>query len=227
MNKLVVGNWKQNKNLREVKDWVQGFEALVADYRAKKENEDFNVDMIVAVPFTFLSAFQDLRSKLSNFFVSAQDVSAFSGGRHTGEVGVTQLKDFVDYAIVGHSERGEDREMVYKKSIALLNEGITPIMCFKDFDPAIYTEGVVLAWEDPDNISNDSGYRAKNIDEVAEGIKRIKVQLPTDARILYGGSVNGQNAVALSNITELDGVLPGNASLDPSQFFEIIKAFDK
>uniref|UniRef100_A0A7C4TQC6 Triosephosphate isomerase n=1 Tax=candidate division WWE3 bacterium TaxID=2053526 RepID=A0A7C4TQC6_UNCKA len=227
MNKLVVGNWKQNKTLKETKEWITIFDALISKYIEDKGTAGLAVDIIVAPPFPFLPAFQDIRTRISNFYVASQDVSAFESGRHTGEVGTFQLKDFVEYSLVGHSERAEGRDLVMQKVDRLLEAAITPVMCFSEFKPELYKEGVVLVWEDPENISNEGGDRAKSIEEVAEGIKKLRVALPAKAKVLYGGSVNRQNAPLLSNIDGLDGVLPGNASLDPTYFFEIIKAFDK
>jgi triosephosphate isomerase len=42
-------------------------------------------------------------------------------------------------------------------------------------------------------------------------------------RILYGGSVNGENVGSYASEPGVDGVLVGNASLHPLQFIEIIK----
>lgn len=220
MNKLVIANWKQNKSLKETKDWIFAFNNILSTEVPK-------VDMIVAPSFPFLHVFQDLRTKIGNFYVSSQDVSAYPAGRHTGEVGADQLKDFVEYSIIGHSERKEDLNLVLQKGAQLFEAGITPIMCFVEFDPKMYAEGTILAWEDPENISTDAGYKEKSISEIAAKIAEIRTKLPSNAKLLYGGSVNRQNALELSNIVGLDGVLIGNASLDPSHFFEIIKAFDK
>ncbi|MBI2414297.1 triosephosphate isomerase [candidate division WWE3 bacterium] len=226
MNKLVVGNWKQNKTLSEVKVWINEFKKLLND-NPEITGPLAKVDMVVAPSFPFLHHFQGLRTNVSNFYLASQDVSVFESGRHTGDVGANQLKDYVEYSLIGHSERKEDRALVLQKGTRLFEACITPIMCFSEFDPKMYVEGTVLVWEDPDNISNDSGYREKDMNDIVEGMKKIKSQLPKSARVLYGGSVNRQNAAKLSTISELDGVLPGNASLDPAHFFEIVKAFNK
>ena len=41
--------------------------------------------------------------------------------------------------------------------------------------------------------------------------------------ILYGGSVNDNNAAKLSNIDNVDGFLVGGASQNPNNFIDIIK----
>lgn len=42
-----------------------------------------------------------------------------------------------------------------------------------------------------------------------------------ELRVLYGGSVNGDNAAALAELPDLDGFLVGGASLSPTEFHEI------
>ena len=55
-------------------------------------------------------------------------------------------------------------------------------------------------------------------------IKNIITELKYDIKnpkILYGGSVNNNNAKNLSKICNLDGFLIGGASLDAKQFYSI------
>ncbi|HHK67519.1 MAG TPA: triose-phosphate isomerase, partial [Candidatus Acetothermia bacterium] len=43
-------------------------------------------------------------------------------------------------------------------------------------------------------------------------------------RILYGGSVNPDNAGAIMGEPDIDGVLVGGASLDPAKFASIVRS---
>ena len=43
-------------------------------------------------------------------------------------------------------------------------------------------------------------------------------------RILYGGSVNAENAAGLMAIEDVDGALVGGASLDAETFWPIVEA---
>ena len=56
-----------------------------------------------------------------------------------------------------------------------------------------------------------------------EILKELKDHI-RNPKILYGGSVNNNNAENLSKICNLDGFLIGGASLDAEQFYSIIKA---
>jgi triosephosphate isomerase len=52
----------------------------------------------------------------------------------------------------------------------------------------------------------------------------IRTQLPTRTRILYGGSVNPQNAAEILALHEVDGALVGGASLKTDDFWAIAAA---
>ena len=43
-------------------------------------------------------------------------------------------------------------------------------------------------------------------------------------RVLYGGSVNGDNAGEILAQPDVDGALVGGASLDPEEFVRIVEA---
>ena len=46
-------------------------------------------------------------------------------------------------------------------------------------------------------------------------------KVANDCRIVYGGSVNDNNASEISNIDDVDGFLIGGASLDVDKFYTI------
>lgn len=222
MSKLIIANWKQNKTAEEVKSWTERFSELLktADYN--------NIKIIIAPVFPHLPLIKEFTDEKDYMFSCSQNVSKESGGRHTGEVSALQLSDFVDYCIIGHSETGESGEVVFKKGTLCLENGITPIMCFVDTANLVDIPNVVFAWEDPENITKKDGeFNPKSTEDIAEGIRLVKQKVGPDAIVVYGGSVNRQNAPELSNINELDGVLVGSASLDPDHFFDIVTAFKK
>ncbi len=218
--KYLVANWKMKMDLPNVDKWF--------DYFEKRNYLPRQVTPIVApsfvhIPYAFL-----LKEKISGFYLAAQDVSSEGFGSHTGDVGAFQLKEFCDYCIIGHSERGEDISVVGEKRDVLLKAGLTPIICFVSFDDgrSLYKEGVVMAWEDPDNISKGKVYNEKPIQDVINGLNEIRTFLSKEAVLLYGGSVNKENIDKLSSIKDLDGVLVGQSSLDAEQFLELMKAYE-
>jgi len=207
----------------EVENWARDF--------CGNFSGDFKARVIIAPTFLHVPYFkahlvaEGLSDEVS---LSTQNLSANSRGSHTGEVGAFQVRDFCKYTIVGHSERAEGPALVAEKRDKALEEGITPIVCFSSPEQAefFYKEGVVLAWEDPENISSEGEYKAGPLDAVVGAVSKMKELIPEEAELLYGGSVNRENIVNLVGVEGLDGVLVGHASLDPLHFLELIKAYE-
>lgn len=203
-----------------VKDWLMGFDEIISG-----END---LPIVVIAPgFIHIPLLVGFASKHESVELSAQDLSVYEKGAHTGSVGGFQISDYCKFVIVGHSELAEHRDTVLRKSGVAVSQGLVPIICFKnpsDLDE-YYAENTILTWEDPENISKGGEFKPKSTGEIEKVISSMKTKSPNSI-LLYGGSVNRQNAGELGNITGLDGVLVGSASLDPEHFFEIVKAFE-
>lgn len=204
-----------NMDLETLTKWLEGYK------RGETQN-----NIVIAPSFIHIPLVMEFAKKVA-IELAAQDIAAHDKGAHTGDIGAFQVKQFCKYAIVGHSERAEPLEIVLKKRDICINQGITPIVCVTSPEVAakLYTPQTLLAWEDPNNISVNGQYREKNPAEILEGAKLISAQLPEGAKFIYGGSVNRQNIADLAKISELNGVLVGNASLDPQHFADIISAY--
>jgi triosephosphate isomerase len=59
---------------------------------------------------------------------------------------------------------------------------------------------------------------------IAQTHRFITSRLPAGAKLLYGGSVNADNASEIMKIMHVDGVLVGGASLKAESFNAIIRA---
>src|SRR3954469_16070543 len=123
--RLVAGHWKSHGN-------VAANEALLGQLRANVAALQ-GMTCVVCVPFPFL---HQTRQALAESAVAwgAQDVSQFGAGAYTGAVTARMLREFdCSYVIVGHSERrsifGESNAVVAAKFLAVLKEGLTPIVC--------------------------------------------------------------------------------------------------
>ena len=123
--KIVAGNWKMNTKLSNGKTLV---EELISKF-----NNNNDVDLIIAPPYTHLDAIGKLLRN-SKIKLSSQNIAKEDLGAYTGEISGEMLKPLgVEYAIIGHSERrayysetDEDLSAKTKKAIAL---DITPIFC--------------------------------------------------------------------------------------------------
>jgi len=219
--RYIVANWKMSLDLSQIVTWLNIFYKLTPIIPVDKT-------VILAPSTPYLGLLAELtRNKRTNLQLAAQNVSLLEKGAHTGESGAFQIKDFCKYCIVGHSELREPFEVSLEKRDVCIANALTPIVCFvrAEQGTSAYKDGSILTWEDPRNISSNGKYRAMPEEELKNGISKIKRAAPKEAVLIYGGSVNRQNIEKLAKITQLNGVLVGNASLDPAHFAEVVAKF--
>lgn len=208
----VIANWKENKTVSEVMAWVDVFNKGV-----NKEN----VEVVICPSFVALPMMANGVSKLENVKLGAQDVSKFEEGQYTGEVSAKMLKGLVDYVIVGHSERrkyfSETDEDVNLKIEQCLKHDLTPIVCVSKIEQ-VSTNKAIFAYEPLSAVGTGTPDTPENAQKFAE---KIKNEVGENVKVLYGGSVNAKNAMSFVEQSDIDGVLVGQASLDPKEFSEI------
>ena len=226
MEKLIIANWKMNLPTGGVVTFAEQFSP------AQKKI------LVVAPPYPFLAQLKGL-----GFHTAAQDVSSHDKGAFTGEVSAELLAQVgAHYCIVGHSERRqqhhEEHELLSQKIIQLLNRHIKPIFCIGehgDDHEAKKTNQVLLA-----QLSALDNFKGKEIiiayepvwavgtgrhatpDHIKTIHHYLKQRLGADTPILYGGSVNPQNAASILGLAEVDGLLIGGASLKADEMVKIL-----
>ena len=240
--KLVAGNWKMNGSIAQLEELVTI--AALADAAP-------GVDVAVAVPFTLIAPAASLVPTLA---IGAEDVHEAVSGAHTGCVSAGMVGEAgARFAIVGHSERradqGETSHDAWAKASAAHAAGLSVILCCGETEAerdAGRAERVVQAQIEksvPDNAHGDwftlayeprwaiGTGRTPTLDDIAaiHAIARAKLRMligdrAEGVRILYGGSVTGDNAGAILGLDHVDGALVGGASLTAAKFVPIITA---
>ncbi len=240
--KFVVGNWKMNGLQADIAE-AKAIAAIAVEHDA--------VDVAICPPATLVG---EMAARLPDLMVGGQDCHAKPSGAFTGSVSASMLVDCgARLTIVGHSERregcGESDQDVQDKADAALQSGLSVILCVGE-PRAIRESGGAIAYV----LSQISGslpasFDAQKLAIAYEPIWAIGTGLvPTTAdvaamhdairnaladriggegnkvRLLYGGSVNGDNAVELLGTDNVDGALVGGASLTAGKFGPIIRA---
>ena len=243
--KLIAGNWKMNGGLAANEKLVKAVQTGLGQPAT---------DVAVCVPSAYLAQLQALLAAGRGIALGAQDVSAHESGAYTGEISASMLQDFgVRYAIVGHSERrqyhGESDAVVASKALRALAAGITPIVCVgetldereagrtedvvkRQLAAVIHANGhciseIVVAYEPVWAIGTGKTATPEQAQQV-HAVLRTQLQAATAhadrVRILYGGSMNAQNAADLLAQPDIDGGLIGGAALKAPDFLTIIAA---
>ena len=176
--------------------------------------------------------------------LGGQDCHAAPKGAHTGDISPEMLADAgCSHVILGHSERrhghGESDAVVCEKILGAWRAGLVAILCVgetqsqRQAGAATDTVSTQLAGSVPDGATSDNlvvayepcwaigtGLTATPEDITAMHAT-VRASIPGGTRILYGGSVNPQNAAAILGLADVDGALVGGASLDADSFWNI------
>ena len=243
---VIAGNWKMNKTPSETKEFMNQLKTIMPKGRW--------CDIALCVPSVCIpAAVRAMRE--TRIGIGAETCNANASGAYTGEISTSMLLDAgCKYVIIGHSERramGETDAEVNAKTLAVLNAGLTPIVCcgesLEQRESGITEEWitmqmklalanipedkirkVVIAYEPIWAIGTGKTATPEQAEEVCQLIRSVVRKLfgSKNARavsILYGGSMNEKNAYELLAQPDIDGGLIGGASLVPEKFVKIIE----
>lgn len=216
MKKIIVGNFKMNPLSKKKA------EELLSAYDIKTRHL-----VILCPPFIYLK-------KGLHYILGAQNCFYKNEGAHTGEISPKMLKDAgCKYVIIGHSERrdmfNENEESINLKVKNCIENKLKPILCIGEKKgenrekvlkaqlKGFKNKDLIIAYEPTWAIGTGKTCELEDILKSYKLIKRIVPQ----SKVLYGGSVNEQNAEEIINLT--DGVLVGGASINKKEFLKIIK----
>ena len=128
---LVVGNWKMHTTreeavalAKEIERWIIGLHP---------------VDTVIAPPTPWLVPVVDTFKGKPILKFAAQNAMAGMTGAETGSTSIGMLAPYIQYLIVGHSERRTSKRDSYasinEKIKDALKRGLTPIVCVGEFVP--------------------------------------------------------------------------------------------
>ncbi|NPA13710.1 MAG: triose-phosphate isomerase [Aquificae bacterium] len=242
---LIAGNWKMHKTPQQTREYFEQFLPQVEGVNG--------VEILICPPFIDIPAAVEM-TKDTPVKIGGQNCYYEKEGAFTGEISPVMLKAAgCEYVILGHSERrhifGESDELINKKVISALEEGLRVILCVGETlqereSGLTFTvvesqlklglsgvedklSQIEIAYEPVWAIGTGVAAKPEDAQEVHKFIYSVLENLNPEGakkvRVLYGGSVKPANAEAILSQPHIKGVLVGGASLKPDSFAEIVK----
>lgn len=234
---LIVANWKMNPlSLKQA-------QKLFKSIKIKSEAE-----VVVCPPFVYLSSLK--ASGAQNCF--SEEKGAYTGEVSVSMLKDLGCKYVIIGHSERRKYFQETDELINKKLKAVLNKGLKPIFCIgetgkereeekteqvllKELEqglkdvPLSKIAKVNIAYEPIWAIGTGNACDVEEAQKMALLIRKIISKLynpfiSKKMRILYGGSVNSQNAAGYLKEAGFQGLLVGGASLDAKEFIKIIRA---
>lgn len=243
--KLIAGNWKMNGDIAMARSLSQAIAAGVPT---------IDVDVVLCPPFTALATAAETVAGSRVAIGGQDCHNAASGAHTGDIAAPMLADLGCGYVIVGHSERraghGESDVQVRAKTAAAHAAGLIAIVCVgeseaqRDAGEAVVTVARQIEGSLPDDSTAANTIvayepvwaigtgRTPTLDQIAEMHNEMRRtighRLSPDAaegvRLLYGGSVNAENASGILALDGVDGALVGGASLTAESFLAIVKS---
>ena len=243
---MIIANWKCNGSKAMINTWTNNF---LTNYDETKK-----AFIGIAPPSIYIESLLETElNKLVEINIGSQDIDISSGAR-TGAISSDMILDFdCKFSIIGHSERRklfkETNEEIKQKILKIAKKTIT-ILCVgetreenkndqtrdilkkqlevvKDIE---LNNSLVIAYEPVWAIGTGNTPTPNNINEIHKFIKDVVQSTSYNSEypmVLYGGSVNQENAKSFFKEEFVDGALIGGASLDGKEFANIINIFNE
>jgi len=245
--KLIAGNWKMN-GLKA--DGIALAEDLCA--RVAKNQDHPACDIGIFPPATLIASVAAAVIKSGMIVGGQDCHAAAKGAYTGDISATMLADSGAKAVILGHSERRtnhqETNAQVQAKALAALGAGLMPIICIGETESqhaagqtlSILQEQlsgslpekldpsrIVVAYEPVWAIGTGKTPTTQDIANIHGALrayiaKRWGQSVGSALKILYGGSVNPDNAAEILALGDVDGGLIGGASLDPQKFWSIV-----
>ncbi len=248
--KTIIANWKMNGNLSLCHSLFQElFRYNTSETSTNPQTIKIVVcpPFILLSEMKKIIASYNESACVSGYkiLLGAQNCHYEDDGAYTGEISARMLSDLgCTYVIIGHSERRikfhENNQSILRKFRKIYQYGMIPVLCIgetsSNTDISVtrrylskqlsglksladeYKCELIIAYEPIWSIGSGN---VADLQTITNTHSFIKEKIGSNSSIMYGGSVNMSNAIEISQLHNVDGLLIGGAALRPIEFANI------
>lgn len=228
---IIAGNFKANHTRSSTLSYAQKLDLFLQN----KNEEVYIFPPNSSLPY----------GDFSHLKIGAQNAYPANNGAFTGEIGHNHLHELkIQTLMIGHSERrmmfSESKELCRAKFDFFAEKGMEIFFCVGE-NLAVRQEGKVSEFLQDQLMGIDLSYSrlivayepiwaiGTGVSAKLEEIKQTCTILKNLGclKVLYGGSVNADNAGEIMDLEGVDGVLVGGACLELENFCKIINEGEK
>ncbi|MFI4847386.1 MAG: triose-phosphate isomerase [Candidatus Makana argininalis] len=244
---LIVGNWKLNGTKYIINEMIK-----VLNDNFKKIKKKCNIVITPPYIYLDFAQKKLYKSKilLGSQDVDIHLFGSFTGETSVKMLKDVGVKYTIIGHSERRFNHYENDEIILKKLSILKKESIIPIICIGEtledkkkknteniciniIDKIIKKLGIealyntVIAYEPIWTIGNGNSAKPNYVQKIIKFIRyhisKYDLEISKKIIIQYGGSVNCKNASSYLKKPDIDGLIIGNASLNPNYFTEIVK----
>ncbi|HMQ68498.1 MAG TPA: triose-phosphate isomerase [Ignavibacteria bacterium] len=247
--KFIAGNWKMNLGYRESEKLAKEIKSKLEDKYLKKTDVLICPSFISLGIVN--KTIRDTEIKLGAQDLYFENDGAFTGEVSSDMIKSVGCEYVIIGHSERRKYQHESNKLINLKINKAIRSGLKPILCIgeslEEREDEIYESviiemlrdglleispedmlKIVIAYEPvwaigtglnatPEQASEIHGFIRKYITD------KYDPEIAKDQVILYGGSVNGNNAREILSAKDVDGALIGGASLKPDEFCDIVK----
>jgi len=197
--KIVIANWKEYiTTQQEVESFCNDFKESLVSLTTK--------EIVILPPYLFIPYCKEF-FKDSSIKTGAQNLFYEDSGAFTGEISGLMLKSYVQYVLIGHSERrknfAENDEIINKKIKNAFKNGISPVLCVGESEEAYQNKSLDMILEQVENgLNGVNQSEVENLVIAYEPIWAIGTQ--NSAAAEYVNNICGRIRVLLSTLYSRD-----------------------
>lgn len=247
--KFIAGNWKMNNDIHESRELAKNIVNLYDSLNDKRDVEVLICPNFISL-MSISQLLQGSKIKLGAQNMYFETKGAFTGEISPNMLKSAKVEYVILGHSERRQIFSETDDIVNKKIKSALENKLTPILCIgetleernkkvekevvkkqlvnslKDIS-SLDAQNIVVAYEPVWAIGTGEVATTEQANDmikfIRETLKEIfDEKVSQNIIILYGGSVNGQNANEILNKDDIDGVLVGGASLKADEFLKII-----